>query len=141
MSRLMHTQAMLLAMQLASVFKYVNDSGFHREAYRTFDQLISESGPKISFNYVEHSKKGRASVDVTLITEQNHFTFRQWFNYGILLELEIKYVDSKGDAQSLLSMLLDTDDTDNYSQGVLIDFEYAISIYTEHVSRILVKNG
>lgn len=138
MSKLTHTHAMLLATQLASVFKYVNDLGHHREAFTTFEDLPPSDGPGVTFKYVEHPKKGRSSVDVHIVTEKHRFYISQWFNYGILLELEVNYQNRSGSSQSLLTYLLDAEE-DEYTQGLIYDFEYGVSIFTEHMAHVLSK--
>lgn len=130
-----HTHAMLLALQLASVFKYVADAGHHREIYKSFQPLDDDI---ITFTYNDQgTRKGRVSVDVLVRTEQNTFMFRQWFNFGILLELELLYCPSEGVTYSLMANFLDSDDSDSEVSGRMIDFEYAISILTEHVAKQL----
>lgn len=132
MSKHTHTHAMLLALQLASVFKYVADAGHHREIYKSFHPL---EGDVITFTYNDQgNRKGRVSVDILVKTEHNTFVFKQWYNFGLLLELELLYYRADGSTDYLMANFLESDDSDSEMSGRMIDFEYAISILTEHVA-------
>lgn len=133
MSSLTYTHAMLLSMQLASVFKYVADSGIHRESYNKFTTLEGEHGDIIKVEFLA-AHKGRSTVDAYVNSDRNGFRFRQHFNYGILLELEVGYLNSDGVYKSILEAVHNKSEDDAYLTELMIDFEYAISIFTEHVA-------
>lgn len=125
---------MLLAVQLASIFKHIDDLGFHREAYKTFNPLDDF----ITFDYSESStRKGRGILDVVVRTDRNVFQFRQLYNFGLLLELEISYQSNADKFVPFLPEILDSDDSDADMLDRMIDFEYCISILTEHVAKQL----
>lgn len=134
MSRFQHTHAMLLAMQLASVFKHVDDLGVHRETYNSFAALEGEHGDIITLRYEEGARKGRNYVDALVNSDRNGFRFRQRYNFGILLELEVSYLHSDGEYRSLLEAIKSQTEEESYLTELMIDFEYCISIFTEHVA-------
>lgn len=140
MSSVQHTHAMLLAMQLASVFKHVNDLGYHRESYSKFTSIEGEDGDIISITYEETYRKGRAYVEAIVNSDQHGYRFRQNFNFGILLELEVCYLNSEGNYVSLLDAIKKETEETNYLRELLIDFEYCISIFTEHVASNLLAH-
>lgn len=140
MSSVQHTHAMLLAMQLASVFKHVDDLGYHRESYGSFTTLEGEHGDIITLRYEETPRKGRTHVDAFVNSDRNGFRFRQHYNFGILLELEICYLDEDGQYVSLLSALEQRTAEEAYLSELMIEFEYCISIFTEHVASNLTKH-
>jgi len=134
MSKQQHTHAMLLAMQLASVFKHVDDLGIRREAYQNFTQLEGENDDIIRLSYDEGTRKGRSYVEAIINTDRNGFRFRQRYNFGILLELEIDYLHSEGGYRSLLEAIKEVTESESYLTELMIDFEYCISLFTEHVA-------
>jgi hypothetical protein len=130
---------MLLAMQLASVFKHVDDLGKHRESYNKFTSLEGEHGDIINLHYEETNRKGRAYVDAIVNSERNGFRFRQHYNFGILLELEITYLDESGNYSSLLDVVKNQTIESTHISELMIEFEYCISIFTEHVASNLIN--
>lgn len=134
MSNLMHTHAMLLSLQLASVFKYVDDVGIHRETYNNFHSIEGEHGDIITVAHRETTRKGKSQVDAIVNSERNGFRFRQLYNYGILLEIEISYLTSSGEYKSLLEAIHNKLEEDTYIAELMIDFEYSIAIFTEYVA-------
>lgn len=137
MSSTQYTHAMLLALQLASVFKHVDDLGVHREKFSGFTQIEGEHGDVITTQYIEGSRKGRNYVEAIVNAERNGFRFRQQYNFGILLELEVCYLHSNGDYRSLLEAIKYGAEEDADLTELMIDFEYCISIFTEHVANNL----
>lgn len=137
MSKTTHTHAMLLAVQLASIFKHVDDLGHHRESYRTFEPLEEDV---ITFNYDDATgRKGRSALDIIVRTERNVFRFRQLYNFGLLLELEITFQDSTDQFVPFLPDVLASADDETDILDRMIDFEYGISILTEHVAKQLTR--
>ncbi|ABY63189.1 hypothetical protein ST201phi2-1p364 [Pseudomonas phage 201phi2-1] len=140
MSKQQYTHAMLLAMQLASVFKHVDDLGIRRETYQNFTQLEGEHDDIIRISYDEGTRKGRSYVEAIVNSDRNSFRFRQRFNFGILLELEIDYLHSEGGYRSLLETIKDDTIDAGYRTELIFDFEYCISLFTEHVASNLNKD-
>lgn len=134
MSGQQHTHAMLLSLQLASIFKYVDDLGTHREKYNSFTTLESEHMDIVTMRYEEGLRKGRNYVDALVNSDRNSFRFRQKFNFGILLELEVSYLNSEGEFVSLLDAIKSESEDELYISELMIDFEYCISILTEYVA-------
>lgn len=137
MSSLQHTHAMLLSLQLASIFKHVADLGVHRESYGNFQMLEGEHGDIVTFVYGEGGRKGRSYVDAFVNTEENGFRFRQHYNFGLLLELSVSYLHADGEYLPLFDAIIEQSGGEAYIKELMIDYEYAISILTEHVARSL----
>ncbi len=135
MSSTQLTHATLLALQLASVFKHVDDLGIHREKFNGFTQVEGEHGDVITTQYLEGSRKGRNYVEAMVNSDRNGFRFRQQYNFGILLELEVSYLHENGDYRSMLDAIRNQSEEESYLTELMIDFEYCISIFTEHVAQ------
>lgn len=129
--------AYLLSEQLASTFKAMHYIGFTKSHYIDAKPLIVDSKTVINFSVADEVNLGKNAVTVTVSTENTVFYFMQWYHYGLLNELEIRY--SIGDEQtfSFHEVLVDSKTSDELKSRLLIDFEYAISIYTEHIANFI----
>lgn len=131
MNKNSYTHAMLLSLQLASIFKYIADLGIHRKTYNQFYSLESENGDIIKVSHSDTDIKGRTKVDVII---NNKFKFSQFFNYGVLLELEVNYLTEGNEYRSLLDTIKNETNDTSYLIELIIDLEYSISIFTEYVA-------
>lgn len=132
----------LLMEQISCLFRYVNDARIHRSRFSEFKPLQVDGITAVSYRY-ETGLGGHSAVTITVETDNRKFEFIQQYNFGVLLNLHVNTQAHVGRTRFPLRDLdtrLDIDDTEKHQ--ILIDFEYAISLVTEHIAgQILLHQG
>lgn len=130
----------LLQRQVAELFRAVNDRAIHRNRYNDFKPMVLDGQPVIEFSHTLPEKSnGRSYADIHVKTEACDFWFRQWFNFGVLLNMEILYRYPTGPTHILNVTLDQITDDPSEQHKILIDFEYALSMATESVATNLTN--
>lgn len=132
----------LLMEQISCLFRYVNDARIHRSRFSEFKPLQVDGETAVSYRY-ETGMGGHSVVTITVETDNRKFEFIQQYNFGVLLSLHVCTQANAGRARIPLRDIEARQDIDpNEKHQILIDFEYAISLVTEHIAgQILLHQG
>lgn len=142
MTPTINTHLELLVEQLSCVFRYINDRRIHRSKFGQFQPLVVDGVTTLRYLY-EELTGGRSIVSVMVFTEHRTFHFIQHYNYGVLLNVEVRVSDEDiNNPLYTMAELINRYSSDLATvKDAMVDFEYALSLVTEHVSKQLNQLG
>lgn len=136
MSKAYHIHGELLAAQAATLFKYVNDQKHHRSIFEKFSPVKYPEGEEIRYVHEPKSiptNKSYSDIIVTLGGYQ--FVFRQWYNFGVMLDNEVRvYMSELGTVGSLTKLLNHPCVSEEKRLELIIKAEFALSLITENLA-------
>lgn len=142
MTPTINTHLELLVEQLSCVFRYINDRRVHRSKFKEFHPLIVDGISTLQYHH-EELTAGRSIASVMVFTEHRTFHLIQHYNYGVLLNVEIRVSDEDiNNPLYTMAELINRYSSDLATvKDAMVDFEYALSLVTEHVSKQLNQLG
>lgn len=142
MNESINIHRVLLTDQLSCLFKFVNDNKIHRSKFSDFTPVFSEGQSVVRYQYNELNA-GRGVNVISVDTEHRLFNFVQHYNYGVLLHVEVMTTDEdpNNPRYTLNDFLINHANDEEIIKNVMIDFEYALSLVTENISKQKIVQG
>lgn len=136
MTPAMNSHLEMLMSQLSCVFQFVNERKIHRSKWANFRPTWIDQDVQLDYSYVELNA-GRSVAVVSVDTEQRKYQFTQHYNYGVLLNIEVRTTieDVKNPRHPIADVINHADLSEETIRNAMIDFEYALSLVTADVAK------